>query len=147
MSSRDKDHDHDFEPYDGTPGKKWDDFKQRLMDYAAGKTDDRGESLADFYLDQSEGQAGGAALPAGAAEVRKAQLALRRRQKDAYALLMRHIAHADHKLHMSINHFQDGLAAYQYIEAASAAPMNAIQLRKLRPVSYTHLTLPTICSV
>ena len=98
MSSRDKD--HDFEPYDGTPGKKWDDFKQRLMDYAAGKTDDRGESLADFYLDQSEGQAGGAALPAGAAEVRKAQLALRRRQKDAYALLMRHIGHADHKLHM-----------------------------------------------
>ena len=57
------------------------------MDYAAGKTDDRGESLADFYLDQSEGQAGGAALPAGAAEVRKAQVALRRRQKDAYAYM------------------------------------------------------------
>ena len=47
-------------------------------------------------------------------------------------MVMRHIAHADHKLHMSNNYFQDGLAAYQYIEAASAAPMNAIQLRKLR---------------
>ena len=64
--------------------------------------------------------------------MRKAQVSIRRRQKDAYALLMRHIAHADHKLHMCNNYFQDGLVAYQYIEAASAAPMNAIQLRKLR---------------
>ena len=33
MSSRDKDHDHDFEPYDGTPGKKWDDFNVFQMEY------------------------------------------------------------------------------------------------------------------
>ena len=35
------------QPHDGTPGKPWEDFEQRLMDVAAGKTDDRGWSLAD----------------------------------------------------------------------------------------------------
>ena len=35
------------QPHDGTPGKPWDDFEERLLDVASGKTDERGWSLAD----------------------------------------------------------------------------------------------------
>ena len=30
------------QPHDGTPGKPWDDFEERLLDVASGKTDERG---------------------------------------------------------------------------------------------------------
>ena len=33
---------HDFDPYDGEPGKAWDDFDERLLNFTSGKTDDRG---------------------------------------------------------------------------------------------------------
>ena len=29
------------QPHDGTPGKPWDDFEERLLDVASGKTDER----------------------------------------------------------------------------------------------------------
>ena len=35
-------------PHDGTPGTPWDDFEERILGVAAGKTDDRGWSLAEF---------------------------------------------------------------------------------------------------
>ena len=35
------------QPHDGTPGKPWEDFEERLLDVAAGKTDSRGYSLAN----------------------------------------------------------------------------------------------------
>ena len=35
------------QPHDGTPGTPWDDFEERIISVAAGKTDDRGWSLAD----------------------------------------------------------------------------------------------------
>ena len=38
----------DFDDYDDTPGKSWDDFDGRLKNYAAGRTDDRGWSIADY---------------------------------------------------------------------------------------------------
>ena len=38
----------DFDDYDDTPGKTWDDFDGRLKNYAAGRTDDRGWSIADY---------------------------------------------------------------------------------------------------
>ena len=34
------------QPHDGTPGTSWDDFEERILSVAAGKTDDRGWSLA-----------------------------------------------------------------------------------------------------
>ena len=81
----------DFDDYDDTPGKSWDDFDGRLKNYAAGKTDDRGWSLADHYSKVDEGSINGPALPAGnATEMRKALASRRRRQKDAYALLADH---------------------------------------------------------
>ena len=50
---------HDFDPYDGEPGKAWDDFDERLLNFTSGKTDDRGYSIADTLLEQDEGAANG----------------------------------------------------------------------------------------
>ena len=70
----------DFDDYDGTPGKSWDDFDERLKNYAAGKTDDRGYSVADHLLKIDEGSINGPALPAIATEARnESQIS---RQKD-----------------------------------------------------------------
>ena len=57
---------YDCTPHDGTPGKAWDDFEERLLDVAAGKTDDRGYSLADALNGTDEGSPGGPAYPPGA---------------------------------------------------------------------------------
>ena len=43
------------QPHDGTPGKPWDDFEERLLDVASGKTDERGWSLADCLNRLDEG--------------------------------------------------------------------------------------------
>ena len=61
---------HDFDPYDGEPGKAWDDFDERLLNFTSGKTDDRGYSIADTLLEQDEGAANGPALPIGAPQQR-----------------------------------------------------------------------------
>ena len=67
---------HDFDPYDGEPGKAWDDFDERLLNFTSGKTDDRGYSIADTLLEQDEGAANGPAFPVGVpAELRKAHAA------------------------------------------------------------------------
>ena len=34
-------------PHDGTPGKPWEDFEKRLMDVAAGVSDERGGRCVD----------------------------------------------------------------------------------------------------
>ena len=47
------------QPHDGTPGTPWDDFEERILSVAAGKTDDRGWSLADVFNGVDEGAAGG----------------------------------------------------------------------------------------
>ena len=57
----------------------------------------------------------------------------RRRQKDAYALLTKHIPQCvEHLKYIQANHFQDGQAAYDYMVAACAAPLNAVKIRELR---------------
>ena len=124
---------HDFDPYDGEPGKAWDDFDERLLNFTSGKTDDRGYSIADTLLEQDEGAANGPAFPVGVpAELRKAHAASRRRQKDAFSILLRHQTHPDHVKHLSANHFQDGVNAYKYLKASSQTAVNAIRLRELR---------------
>ena len=109
----------DFDDYDDTPGKSWDDFKGRLMNYAAGRTDDRGWSLADHLMQVDEGSPG-VPLPIGnATEMRKANAARRRRQKDSYAILTKHITRChEHLKYIRTNHFQDGQGAYDYMVAA-----------------------------
>ena len=47
-----------FPPYDGTPGRQYDDFVMNLKNVAAGKTDDRGFSLQDHISDFDEGGTG-----------------------------------------------------------------------------------------
>ena len=47
------------QPHDRTSGTPWDDFEERILSVAAGKTDDRGWSLADTFNGVDEGAAGG----------------------------------------------------------------------------------------
>ena len=68
------------QPHDGTPGKPWDDFEERLLDVASGKTDDRGWSLADCLNRVDEGGAAGPAMPPASE-----QLVQRHKQPDANA--------------------------------------------------------------
>ena len=104
MSSREK-QDYEFTPYDGTPGKAWDDFLVRLRNHAAGDVDDRGWSVADHLADVDEGGAGVGApgMPAAATELRKAQANRRRRQKKLYNLFVRHLTHEGHITHITTN--------------------------------------------
>ena len=123
---------YDFAPHDGTPGKPFDDFEDRLMNFAAGEVDDRGWSLADHLMTLDEGGALGPAMPAaGTADGRKAIQARRKRIKEAYGLLTKHITDEDHTKEMRNNHFQNGLTAWQYYSGACRQPIDNMQLRRL----------------
>ena len=105
---------YDFEPAQPTPGDDYDKFEERLLNSAAGQSDDRGWSLADHMMGIDEGGPAGPAMPAGAAANAKAVAARRKRQRSSYGLLVRHLAGgttADHITHLKQNHFQDGMAA------------------------------------
>ena len=102
----------DCEPHDGTPGLIWEQFEDRLLDVAAGKTDDRGYSLADCFNNTDEGSPGGPAIAGGGVAAQRATALRRRRLKDSYSLLVRHELDADHREYMKANHFQDGPAAF-----------------------------------
>ena len=110
---------YDTTPCDGTPGQPWEDFKRRLRNVAT-RSDDRGFSLADHFddIDEGGGAIGAPEMPAAPGELRKAQAARRRRQKDAYALLTKHLLHKEHLQHITQNFFQNGRAAYNYLDNA-----------------------------
>ena len=99
-------------------------FEERILGVAAGRTDDRGYSLADCANQIDEGGAGGPAMPGGAAGNR-AQTSRRKRLKELYALLYKH------ELDMYQNHFQDGDGAFQYLIAVMRTPVDRLQLREL----------------
>ena len=123
----------DFEPYDCTPGDAFDAFEERLFNNCTA-TDDRGFSLADHLLGIDEGGPAGPAMPAGAAANAKAVAARRKRQRSSYGLLVRHLAggtSADHITHLKQNHFQDGMAAWLYLEGMCRAAPTQIKLRKM----------------
>ena len=117
------------QPHDGTPGTSWDDFEERILSVAAGKTDDRGWSLADTFNGVDEGAAGGPPVPGGAAGA-KASAARRRRLKDGYSLLYTHQLDADIRSELTQNHFQDGAAAWAYLigPAGLRTPATRMQL-------------------
>ena len=87
---------YDTTPHDGTPGPPWDDFEERILGVAAGRTDDRGWSLADCANQIDEGGAGGPPMPGGAAGNR-AQTSRRKRLKELYAHATSQTEHA-HRL-------------------------------------------------
>ena len=95
-------------PYCGTPGPPWEDFEERIINVAAKRVDDRGWSLADHLLAVDEGSPG-VPMPIGnAAELRKAQMGRRKRQKESYALLATHQADKTIVGILQRDHFQDG---------------------------------------
>ena len=108
---------YDTTPHDGTPGPPWDDFEERILGVAAGRTDERGWSLADCANQTDEGGVGGPPMPAAGAAAAKAQTARRKRLKELYALLYKHELDTDHRTHVYQNHFQDGDGAFQYLIA------------------------------
>ena len=63
---------YDTTPHDGTPGPPWDDFEERILGVAAGRTDERGYSLADCANQTDEGGVGGPPLPVGLPPPRRA---------------------------------------------------------------------------
>ena len=93
------------QPHDGTPGKPWDDFEERLLDVASGKTDERGWSLADCLNRLDEGGIGGPPMPGGAA-ARQAAACRRKRLKESYSLVTIH--------ELDVDHFQNGPDAWDY---------------------------------
>ena len=115
------------QPHDGTPGKPWDDFEERLLDVASGKTDERGWSLADCLNRLDEGGIGGPPMPGGAA-ARQAAACRRKRLKESYSLLSKHELDVDHRSHMAQNHFQDGPGAWDYLIAIMRTPVSRLQL-------------------
>ena len=78
------------QPHDGTPGKPWEDFEQRLLDIATGKSDDRGWSLADCLNGDDEGGAAGPAIAGPAAQQLKATQARRKRLRGSCSLIAVH---------------------------------------------------------
>ena len=121
----------DFTPYDGTPGEKFEKFEQDLMN-AGAKADDRGFSYSDHFLGIDElGPAYAGPPPAGAAEVRKAGVAQRQRAKGSYRLLVQHLTHQDHLVQLKANHFQDGRAAWLYIQASCQRIVNKVRLQEM----------------
>jgi hypothetical protein len=71
----DKEKDSERVPnFDGNAGLTFDVYEENILNYTAGKTDDRGWSCADYLTGVDEGGALGPAWPVGAAtELRKAQ--------------------------------------------------------------------------
>ena len=103
-----------------------------MLNYAA-KSDERGWSIADHFLGIDEGTAA-VPLPLAAAargDRQKAVQAQRKRSKDAYSLLTKHVTDADHNRHMQQNHFQDGFAAFTYLQGACQLQVTNLRLRDL----------------
>ena len=94
---------YDTTPHDGTPGPPWDDFEERILGVAAGRTDERGWSLADCANQTDEGGVGGPPIPVGGAANAKATTARRKRLKELYALLYKHELDTDHRTHIYQN--------------------------------------------
>ena len=71
---------------------------------------------------------GAPAMPAAPGELRKAQASRRRRQKDSYGLLTKHLLHKEHLQHITQNFFQDGRGAYNYLDTALSQVTDQIRL-------------------
>ena len=88
--------------------------------------------MADTMDGVDEGGAAAAApaIPAGAAG-NTANTYRRIRLKRLYDLVYTHESDRDCQTHMAANHFQDGAAAWAYLEALMRTPPTAIELREM----------------
>ena len=133
MGTKESDVKFDFDPWDGTPGDAYDKFEIRLLNNGS-KTDDRGWSLSDHLLGDDEGgpNIGAPAMPVGPpAQLLKAQQARRKRQKESYGILAKHVTNKDITEDLQRNHFQDGRAAFLAIRASGQVAVDQLQLREL----------------
>ena len=117
--------------FNGTPGKEWDDYASRLRNAAAGEVDERGYSLADEFDGVAEGGPLGPPMPAAPAQLLKAQAAQRRRQKEAYSLLTITMEMKTQVDYLRQNHFQNGRAAFLYMQGAMASTINRTEIRTM----------------
>ena len=120
---------YDFTPRNPDPGDDYDKWRQDALN-AMASGDDRGWSLADHVLGIDEGGPAGPGIPGGAAGVKAAGL-FRTRQKTSYKVLTKHVLDGDHITEMTNSHFQDGHAAWLYLEASCQRPINQLRIREL----------------
>ena len=106
-----------FTPYDGTPGRQYEDFEEKLLN-AGAKADDEGWSLSDHFLGVDAGSLNGPLFPTAPAANAKAQTAYRKRQINSYALLTQHVLDAEHVSEMRRSYFQNGNGAFLYLKRA-----------------------------
>ena len=119
-------------PFSGKPGREWETFDDALMNSTAGKVDERGWSYADHLMGVDEGSPGGPVmLAANTTEGRKARQLLRKRQKGSFSFLAHHQADPDIVVQLKRMHFQDGRAAYQYMDGAYRTPIDNIALKQM----------------
>ena len=123
----------DFEQYNCEPGAKWDEFVKNCMSAWSGYTDDAGYSHADHLLgiDMGGADAGAPAFPVGAVAHAKQLRLFNVRDKKSYAKLYSHISCESAKAHIYTHHFQQGFAAYQYLELLGFRATGALGLKKL----------------
>ena len=122
---------YDFEPYSGTPGEEWTVFEEQLLNAGAAISDDRGWSLADHFLGTDELGPAGPPLPGNAAGAAAAQNAFRKRQKQAYGMLAKHVLDRDLVTQMRNGTFQDGCASFVALRASCQVPINHLRLRDM----------------
>ena len=122
---------YDFVPFNGTPGETYDKWERALLN-AGARADDRGYSISDHLTGVDEGTAANPhPAAANTADGRKSRQAQRKRQKDAYAMLTRHLHAPDHLRHIELNHFQDGRAALLYLRGSCRTTVDQLRLREL----------------
>ena len=121
---------YDITPYDCTPGKAWEDFDDRLLNKCT-RADDRGWSISDHFKGDDEGGPSGPPFGGGAAEVRKGTQMHRKRQKDSYEFLTRHLVGANADAHLKfiqVNHWQQGRTARLYLQQSCQQVANRLEV-------------------
>lgn len=96
-------------------------------------TDESGSSVADHILDIDQGGAAAGALPmpAGAANLARAQARRIARGKRAFEKIYSHISDSDVKTYLFEHFFNNGRAAWQHMEVICQRPINRLELRSL----------------
>ena len=115
-------------PHDGTPGEAWEEFEERFLNIAT-TTDETG--YADCLMGVDQGSPGGPLFAGTPQQIAKQQTAKRIRDKESYGLLAKHELDKDHLRHMRANHWQDGPAAWAYLQGECAIAMDNLRLREL----------------
>ena len=77
--------------------------------------------------------AGAPAMPAAGAAGTKAVQARRKRQKESYGIIAKHITNKDITEDLQKTHFQDGHTAFQAIRTSGTIAVDTLQMRSVMP--------------